>query len=85
MPIQYEIPILASLGAPKDELTAWVHATSFEECVRLAFERGRKFIGAELKDSYFRQAVANLDSAQRQTNAYAANQAVMPPSFLVAA
>ena len=42
MPIQYEIPILASLGAPKDEPTAWVHATSFEECVRLAFERGRK-------------------------------------------
>ena len=38
MPIQYEIPILASLGAPKDEPTAWVHATSFQECVRLAFE-----------------------------------------------
>ena len=34
----------------------------------VALELGRKFIGAELKDSYFRQAVANLDSAQRQTN-----------------
>ena len=34
----------------------------------VALEFGRKFIGAELKDSYFRQAVANLDSAQRQTN-----------------
>ena len=34
----------------------------------VALELGRKFIGAELKDSYFRQAVANLDNAQRQTN-----------------
>ena len=29
----------------------------------VALQMGRKFVGAELKDSYFKQAAANLGSA----------------------
>jgi DNA modification methylase len=29
----------------------------------IAIEQGRRFIGVELKDSYYRQAVANLQAA----------------------
>src|ERR1700686_3495527 len=32
----------------------------------VALEMGRKFVGAELKPSYYRQAVANLATAERQ-------------------
>jgi DNA modification methylase len=32
-----------------------------------AIKMGRKFIGAELKDSYFRQAVKNLQAAEAET------------------
>ncbi len=32
----------------------------------VAVEMGRRFIGTELKESYFRQAVANLHSLDRQ-------------------
>ena len=32
-----------------------------------SFEMGRKFVGAELKESYFRQSVANLAGAVQQT------------------
>ncbi len=34
----------------------------------VALEMGRKFVGAELKKSYFEQAVRNLKSAERQEN-----------------
>jgi DNA modification methylase len=30
----------------------------------VSLEMGRKFIGAELKESYFKQAVANLTAAE---------------------
>jgi len=33
----------------------------------VSLQMGRKFIGAELKDSYYRQARANLERANRQT------------------
>ena len=32
----------------------------------VAVEMGRKFIGAELKESYYRQAAANLAAAERE-------------------
>ncbi len=35
----------------------------------VSLEMGRKFVGAELKDSYFKQAVANLTAASSQTKA----------------
>lgn len=41
MQVQYEIPILAAFGKPKDEPVAWVNSASFEDCVMLAFARGR--------------------------------------------
>jgi DNA modification methylase len=31
----------------------------------VALEMGRRFVGAELKPSYYRQAVANLNAAER--------------------
>jgi DNA modification methylase len=34
----------------------------------VALEMGRRFVGAELKSSYYRQAVANLRSAERTRN-----------------
>ncbi len=34
----------------------------------VALEEGRRFVGAELKPSYYRQAVANLRSARKQTS-----------------
>jgi len=33
----------------------------------VAIELGRRFVGAELKESYFKQAVGNIANAQRQT------------------
>jgi DNA modification methylase len=33
----------------------------------VSLEMGRRFVGVELKESYFRQAAANLDGATRQT------------------
>lgn len=41
MQVQYEMPLLAAFGKPKDEPVAWANAASFEECVTLAFERGK--------------------------------------------
>jgi hypothetical protein len=32
----------------------------------IALEMGRRFVGAELKESYFRQAVSNLTTAETQ-------------------
>lgn len=42
MPIQHEMPLFAAFGKPKDEPTAWVREATFEDCVRLTFERARK-------------------------------------------
>jgi DNA modification methylase len=33
----------------------------------VSLEMGRRFVGVELKESYFRQAAANLEGATRQT------------------
>jgi DNA modification methylase len=33
----------------------------------VAIEMGRRFIGVELKESYYRQAIDNLRSAERAT------------------
>jgi hypothetical protein len=38
----------------------------------VALEMGRKFVGVELKDSYFRQAALNLKNARRQDDLFAA-------------
>ena len=32
----------------------------------VAVQMGRRFVGAELKDSYYRQAIANLKNAIKQ-------------------
>jgi len=37
---------------------------------KVALELNRKFIGAELKPSYYKQAVANLTNAGRQTSIF---------------
>lgn len=41
MPNQYEVPLFAAFGNPKDEPAAWIRAATFEDCVRLTFERAR--------------------------------------------
>lgn len=56
---------VAPCGLDVDELSDglfdYQHAV-----VKWALKKGRKFIGAELKESYWKQAVANLQSVQHE-------------------